>query len=71
MRVRKGLAQPQAWQAGDVSTLPEQGEAGELAGVTRTRASQAFERKHTHVSVLRKHTVTDSNGLKNAVLGGI
>ncbi len=32
---RKGLTQPQAWHAGDVSASPERNEACELAGVTR------------------------------------
>jgi hypothetical protein len=31
----KGLAQPHAWNAGDVSASPKQGEACELAGVPR------------------------------------
>ena len=30
-RARKGMAQPQAWNAGDASALPAQGEACELA----------------------------------------
>ena len=33
----KRLAQPQAWHAGDTSATPEQGEACELARVTRLR----------------------------------
>jgi hypothetical protein len=36
-RVRKGLALPQAWHAGDVSALSEQGEACELAAVPCAR----------------------------------
>ncbi len=34
-RARKGLTLPQAWHAGDVIASSEQGEARELAGVTR------------------------------------
>ncbi len=37
-RARKGLAQPQAWYAGNMSTSPEQ--ACELAGVTRVRRAR-------------------------------
>ena len=44
-RARKGQAQPHAWHAGDVSASPEQGEACELAAVTRRRKPewQAFK----------------------------
>ena len=37
---RKGLAQPQAWHAGDVSASPEQGEAREQAGVAREQQAR-------------------------------
>ncbi len=36
-RARKGLGRRQAWHACDVSASPEQGEVGELAGVTYAR----------------------------------
>ena len=39
-RVRKRLAQLQVWHAGDVSALPDQGEACVLAGVTRARQAR-------------------------------
>jgi hypothetical protein len=55
---RKGLAQQRARHAGDMSASPEQGEACELAEVTRGKASQAFERVHTHESIRRKHRVS-------------
>jgi hypothetical protein len=42
-RARKELAQPQVWHAGDVSASPMQGEACELAGVTR-----AWQARHAH-----------------------
>ncbi len=47
-KAAKVLALPRAWHAGDVSALPKQGEACELAGVTCGK--QAFERMHTHVT---------------------
>ncbi len=41
--------------AGDVSASPEQGEACELAGVTRAWQTRRFERMRTHKSIWRKY----------------
>ncbi len=53
----KGLAQPQAWHAGDVSASPEQGRGMRASRSDTRAASQAFERMHIHVSMWRKHAV--------------
>ncbi len=48
-RAPKGLAQRQAWHAGDMSASPEQGEACELAEVThaqQARPFRAYAREH-------------------------
>ena len=57
----KGLAQPQASHAGDVSAALEQGEACELARLARTHQARRLSsvvRVYIHASVLRGHAVT-------------
>ncbi len=47
----KGVVQPQAWHAGDVSASPEQGEACELAGATRARQPSLGARIRKHKNI--------------------
>jgi hypothetical protein len=73
-RARKGLALPQAWHAGDVSASPEQGEACELAGVTRARQPGLFAHArmhactHEHMQNIFGAVVLHLAGMRNPVV---
>ncbi len=69
-RARKGLAQPKAWHTGDVSALPEQGEACEVARVTLARQARpssacirtrAYEEHIRYLGYRNKYTDIDND----------